>query len=359
MGSHISAVDLFCGAGGLTHGLIQAGIRVEAGLDIDSQAEHAYRQNNPGVAFICCDIANQDARIIESLFRPGKYRLLAGCAPCQPFSKLTYKSNRHESWNLLDTFGTLVRKILPDLVTMENVPELENRGSEVLQRFLSTLRCCNYQIDRKVVRCQEYGIPQSRTRLVLLASRLGKISVPEGDSIDPSLWKTVRDTIGSLPPLSSGEVDPDDPLHASSALSPLNLERIRATPADGGTWKDWPRELILKCHRRSTGKSYGSIYGRMWWDRPAPTMTTLCNGLGNGRFGHPSQDRAITLREAALFQSFPIEYEFWPREGKLNRKAVGRMIGNAVPPQLARTLGAALLEHAASLTPRNDDEWQQ
>jgi DNA (cytosine-5)-methyltransferase 1 len=125
----------------------------------------------------------------------------------------------------------------------------------------------------------------------------------------------------------------------------MNLRRIRATAHDGGARESWPRTLQLECHRRSTGARYPSIYGRMWWDKPAPTMTTLCNGIGNGRFGHPRQDRAITLREAALLQTFPRRYDFWPREEKLNTKAVARMIGNAVPPQLAKALGKALLLH--------------
>jgi len=345
----ISAVDLFCGAGGLTYGLTQAGINVEAGIDIDEQAGHAFRRNNPGAEFICRDVASEGYQSVDKLFRPGKIRLLAGCAPCQPFSKLTYKSGRHESWNLLDSFGYLVEHILPELVTMENVPELKDRGREVFQRFLSTLHRCNYDFDWRPVRCQEYGIPQSRTRLVLLASRLGSISIPEGKYREPSQWKTVREAIGDLLPLAAGEVDYDDPLHAASLLSPTNLRRIRATPTNGGTWKDWPEDLVLACHRRRSGSTYGSIYGRMWWDKPAPTMTTLCNGLGNGRFGHPEQDRAITLREAALFQSFPREYEFWPTNQKLNRRAAGRMIGNAVPPMLAKALGEALIKHVVNV----------
>lgn len=134
-------------------------------------------------------------------------------------------------------------------------------------------------------------------------------------------------------------------LMQAGMLSPTNLERLRATPHDGGTWKHWPEDLVLACHRKDTGKSYGSIYGRMRWDSPAPTMTTFCTGIGNGRFGHPEQDRSITLKEAALLQSFPSDYEFWPRDEKLNRGAVARMIGNAVPPRLAKVLGETFLSH--------------
>jgi DNA (cytosine-5)-methyltransferase 1 len=347
--SPISAVDLFCGAGGLTHGLIWAGIRVEAGIDIDKDAEYAFRTNNPGVEFYDWDLTRTDYQEIACLFRPGTIRLLAGCAPCQPFSKLTNGAGKHKDWDLLDHFARIVRGIMPELVTMENVPELAERGRDVYLHFVHTLEDCGYRVAAEVVRCEEYGIPQSRRRLVLLASRLGNIAVPKGECRDPSHYRTVRQTIGELRPLAAGEADPDDPLHVASLLSPINLERIRATPRDGGTRRDWPEHLVLPCHRRPTGKTYGSIYGRMWWDKPAPTMTTLCTGIGNGRFGHPEQDRAITLREAALLQSFPRSYAFWPDGKKLNRTAVARMIGNAVPPKLAEALGRALLSHVAAI----------
>jgi DNA (cytosine-5)-methyltransferase 1 len=345
--SPVSAVDLFCGAGGLTHGLLQAGIKVEAGIDLDGQMKYAYERNNPGVRFLRWDLARKNCNSIEKLFDTGKVRLLAGCAPCQPFSKLTNGRKRHCAWGLLDNFARFVRGIVPELVTMENVPELADRGREVFERFVGTLDALDYHVDWRVVHCPEYGIPQSRRRLVLLASRFGPISVPEGRYRRPSQWKTVRQTIGYLPELEGGEEDPSDPMHAASLPSQTNLKRIRATPHDGGSRNEWPDELVLDCHRRKSGESYYSIYGRMWWDKPAPTMTTLCTGIGNGRFGHPEQDRSITLREAALFQSFPRSYEFWPPDQRLNRKAVGRMVGNAVPPKLARELGRAIMQHIA------------
>ena len=346
--SPICAVDLFCGAGGLTHGLLQAGIKVNAGIDIDEQAKHAFVKNNPGTDFLCWDVSRKNYPSIKKLYDSDKIRLLAGCAPCQPFSRLTNGFRNHESWNLLDNFGRFVAGILPELVTMENVPELANRGREVFNRFLRTLEGQDYFVDWKLVRCVEYGIPQARKRMVLLASRLGPIAVPPGRYRYPSQWKTVRETIGNLTPLDSGEQDQDDPLHVAALLSPINFKRIRATRHDGGSRRDWPDALILDCHRKKSGRSYGSIYGRMWWEQPSPTMTTLCTGIGNGRFGHPEQDRSITLREAALFQSFPRSYEFWPKEQKVNRKAVGRMIGNAVPPRLAKALGESLLAHVSS-----------
>lgn len=357
--SRISAVDLFCGCGGLTFGLRQAGISVVAGIDIDAQMEYAYATNNPGSVFLLRNVAATSSSDIADLFESGKYRLLAGCAPCQPFSKLTNGSRKHGAWGLLDHFGGFVADILPELVTMENVPELADRGRRVFERFLATLSGRDYHVDWRVVNCAEYGVPQSRKRLVLLASRLGDVRIPEGWYKHPSQWRTVRQVIGQLPPLAAGEEYPSDPLHAASRLSPLNLERIRATRHDGGTRHEWPDRLVLDCHRKKSGERYFSIYGRMWWDRPAPTMTTLCTGIGNGRFGHPEQDRSITLREAAMFQTFPRGYRFWPPDQKLNRKAVSRMIGNAVPPKLARELGRALMEHVAAIESRGRSDEPQ
>jgi len=348
--SPITAVDLFCGCGGLTHGLMRAGIAVQYGLDIDPQSAFAYEANNPGAAYLTQDIYDVTGPQIRDMFEPDKLTLLAGCAPCTPFSKLTHGMADHHALDLLDNFGHLVKTVKPDLVTMENVPELAERGRVVFDRFLAILDRHGYSPRWAIVKCERYGVPQSRRRLVLLGSRLGQIELPDAPYETPSRWKTVRETIGDLAPLKSGQVDPNDPLHGASRLSDLNLERIQHTVHDGGTWKAWPDRLKLACHKKDSGKTYGSIYGRMWWDKPSPTMTTLCTGIGNGRFGHPEQDRSITLREAAMFQSFPDDYEFWPADQKLNRSAVSRMIGNAVPPQLAKWLGKALIDHVRELS---------
>ena len=346
--SPVSAVDLFCGAGGLTHGLLQAGIKVEAGIDIDEQAEYAFVTNNPKTKYLAWDVGRKTSPSIEKLFVEGKIRLLAGCAPCQPFSKLTQAIDNHHCCDLLNNFARFIDKIQPELVAMENVPELAERGREVFNHFVDTLEKLDYNVDWKIVKCEEYGVPQFRRRLVLLASKLGELKVPAGRYHNEKKWKTVRKTIGDLPPLESGEEHPSDRLHVASKLSDLNLRRIKATSPDGGNRREWPEELVLECHKRETGDRYHSIYGRMWWDKPSPTMTTLCTGIGNGRFGHPEQHRSITLREAALLQSFPKSYQFWPPGAKLNRGAVSRMIGNAVPPRLAKALGRAIMDHVAA-----------
>jgi DNA (cytosine-5)-methyltransferase 1 len=352
--SPISAIDLFCGAGGLTSGLRKAGIRVEAGIDVDPQAEFAYATNNKGSKYLPWDVTSLKGDHLQEMFAPDHIRLLAGCAPCRPFSKLTQGIQDHKEFDMLDHFGRLIREILPELMIMENVPELAGRGRQVLDRFEQTLCDEGYQTDSAIVSCEQFGVPQARRRFVLVASRLGSIAIPDGPYRYPSQWKTVKKTFSGLSQLKSGEQDPNDPLHGAALLSEINLKRIQATPPDGGTWKHWPEHLKLACHKTDKGKTYGSIYGRMWWDRPGPTMTTLCTGLGNGRFGHPDQDRAITLREAALLQSFPKSYVFWPPDKPVNRKAVGRMIGNAVPPKLGKVLGRVLVDHVAQYN-RSDD----
>ena len=180
-------------------------------------------------------------------------------------------------------------------------------------------------------------------RLVFLASTLGKIEIAE-PTHEPETYRTVFDAIGDLEPLKAGEVSSFDPVHRASRLSDLNLRRVRVTPAGGG-WGDWPEDLVLECHKRPTGKSYPSIYGRMWWDKPSPTITTNCNGLGNGRFGHPEQDRAISLREAALLQTFPPDYEFVEPGGELLIRQVAAQIGNSVPVLLGRSIAATIKQH--------------
>ena len=192
---------------------------------------------------------------------------------------------------------------------MENVPQLMDfNESSIFQDFCNELAEMGYKFSYSVVFCPDYGIPQRRRRLVLLASKLGEISIlPKTHT--PDNYVTVKDVISSLPPIKSGEVCATDPLHRARQLSPINIRRIQATK-EGGSWREWPDELVLDCFKKESGRTYGSVYGRMRWNEPAPTMTTQCTGLGNGRFGHPEQDRAISLREAAIFQTFPENYKF-------------------------------------------------
>jgi len=344
----IKAIDLFCGAGGLTHGLQRSGINVVAGYDVEAQCRFAYEQNNNAV-FIQKSVTDITPEEFQHYYEGAEIRVLAGCAPCQTFSSYNKKSKeenlKDERWNLLTNFGDHIEAIEPEIVTMENVPRLVNQ--RVFGDFVDKLIDLGYQLSFKVVYCPQYGIPQSRSRLVLLASKFGPIKLIEPThSVDE--YVTVGDVIRDLPPVKAGESHPEDPLHKAANLSELNLKRIKAS-VPGGTWNDWPEELIAECHKKGSGSTYSAVYGRMRWDQVGSTMTTQCTGFGNGRFGHPEQDRAITLREAAILQSFPNDYEFWPNGIKVENVPIAKMIGNAVPVRLGEVVGESIKEHLRGL----------
>jgi len=336
----IACVDLFCGAGGLTHGLISEGIKVVAGIDVDEACRHPFEANN-AAKFINEDVGRLTPKRLDELFGDAEIRVLAGCAPCQPFSTYAQRYDVVGSprWGLLYQFGRLIKATDPDLVTMENVPSVAKHA--VFDDFVETLEKMGYHVKQGVVDCSLYGLPQSRRRMVLLASRLGPIELVAPTHDRPA---TVRSAIGRLSQIDQGGAHLKDPLHAASKLSDLNLERIRAS-RPGGTWRDWPDHLVAACHRRETGRTYPGVYGRMAWDEPAPTLTTQFYGFGNGRFGHPEQDRAISLREGAILQGFPKSYSFIPKGSPVHFKALGRMIGNAVPVTLGEVIGKSIATH--------------
>ena len=337
----VEAVDLFCGVGGLTSGLLSAGVRVVAGIDVDKACCFPFEANHAGARFIEQDVSSVTGDQLRSLWSPGVVRLLAGCAPCQPFSSYARgKGIGHAKWGMLGQFARLIKEAQPDLVTMENVPGLQRQ--EPFQHFLETLKQCGFHVSYGVLNAAEYGVPQRRKRLVLLAAKHGPIALPKPTHPGKDHWVTVRKAIGDLPKLQHGRASKEDVIHRAASLSPLNLKRIRASKP-GGTWRDWPVELVATCHTKESGKHSGGVYGRMMWDSPAPTMTTLCNGFGNGRFGHPEQNRAISLREAAIFQSFPKGYIFTEPGQVVSVKTVARLIGNAGPPKLAEAVGRQLL----------------
>lgn len=340
--SKVVAVDLFCGVGGLTRGLENAGITVRLGVDIDPDCEYPYTANN-GAKFLLKSVTDLTAKELGQPNKAAGYRLLAGCAPCQPFSTYHQKAgSKDDRWKLLDHFGRLVRESEPDLITMENVPNLAKQS--VFRAFVRVLERMNYHVSYEVVDCSEFGVPQQRRRLVLLASKLGPIALLRPKSKKNN---TVRHAIGGLPAIRAGGVYARDPLHQACELSDINLKRIRASKP-GGTWRDWEKKLVAPCHRRKTGKTYPGVYGRMVWDEPAPTMTTQYFAFGSGRFGHPSQARAISLREGAILQSFPRGYKFVKRGQPVFRKTVGRLIGNAVPVKLGEAIGKSILSHVRS-----------
>jgi len=356
--NQVSAIDLFCGIGGLSFGLQSAGINVNAGIDLDDSCRYAFEENCK-TTFINKDIQSLTSENITHLFKNSKYKILAGCAPCQPFSSYTYKLDKNEDnrWTLLYEFGRLVEESKPTIVTMENVPTLLNfKKAPVFADFVKKLEATGYYVSYNVIYAPDYGIPQKRKRLVLLASQLGKIElIPPTHK--PNEYVTVKAAIGNLNKIKSGEFDAADFIHKSSKLSDKNIERVKQSKP-GGSWKrDWDENLKLTCHTSEKGKTYVSIYGRMKWDEPAPTMTTFCTGIGNGRFGHPEQDRAISLREAAILQSFPKNYKFAENLETLNFSKTSKHIGNAVPPKLGEIIGKSIIEHLENYSNDGKDKY--
>src|SRR5690606_21699746 len=310
---NIDVFDFFSGCGRTSSGFKQAGLNIRKGLDNEIDAAKNYKRNFPEAVYINDDIRKIHPRSISNIVGGRKSKLLfSGCAPCQPFSK----QNRHvkkddERINLLDEFAKFIKFWMPEYVFIENVPGMQRNAekSDTFKRFTGLLSSIGYNYDAKIVEAQSYGVPQRRSRLVLLASLVGEAEIPpptHGDGLRP--LTTVRDWIFDLPPLENGTSHPDDPDHFATRLSELNLERIRATPEGGGR-DSWPDHLLLDCHRGYTGHS--DVYGRLSWDKPAVGLTTRCISYSNGRFGHPVQDRALSLREAACLQTFPRSFAFY------------------------------------------------
>ena len=262
----ISAVDLFCGVGGLTYGLEQAGIKVNAGIDIDETCKYAYKENN-NAAFVCKDIDLVTSEYLSSLYPEDDIKLLVGCAPCQPFSPHAYKKKDRESdekWGLLSKMQELVEDVEPEIVSIENVPPIKTQ--EVFTDFVSTLDDLDYEIDYDVLYCPNYGVPQKRRRLVLVASKLGEINLPsetharsEQSGLKP--YRTVRDTIEDLPEITDGTVYRTDPLHWTRKLAEINKKRLKQSEP-GGTWLDWDPELRAPCHQKPSGQTYKSVTPR-------------------------------------------------------------------------------------------------
>ncbi len=334
----IAAVDLFCGIGGLTCGLLQAKISVRAGFDLDDSCAFAYERNNKGARFFHRDIAEISPADIRAHFAGADFSALVGCAPCQPFSRL--RENRREKpgvdrrWALLNDFAKLVRETMPDVVSMENVPGLRRRP--IYDDFVRALKECGYQTSDAIVDCVNYGVPQNRKRLVVLASRRGKITM-----LPPAPKK--QGTVGGAIGIMRGKTAKDDPAHISYNLSEKNRRRIRASKP-GGSWRDWDSKMVSPCHGKR-GHDFPSPYGRMRPDAPAPTITTQFCFYSCGRFGHPKEDRAVTVREGALLQSFGRGYALFNKNAPLQITQMARHIGNAVPPKLGLVIGKSIVHH--------------
>lgn len=342
----IIAIDLFCGAGGLTRGLLDAGIDVVAGFDIDKFASKTYelnniRSNNLNAKYIEQDVSTITKGEIIKLIGSESYRrknkikfLLAGCAPCQPFSqKNQLRSNLMDPRRtLIIYFANLINELKPDFVFMENVTGLERSEPDSFAYFTNTLAQNKYLWDKNIVNAAEHGVPQNRKRFVLLASLHGGIKIPLG-SYDGTVnkFKTVRDTVMHTPAITAGETHHIIQNHKVANLREINLERLKYSNRI-----DWPEHLWLKCHKKDN-VGHKDAYGRMSWDKPSPTLTTKFFSISNGRFAHPEQYRAISLHEGALLQSFPENYIFYGN----STQQIARQIGNAVPPVMAQSLARA------------------
>jgi DNA (cytosine-5)-methyltransferase 1 len=336
--------DYFSGCGGTSAGLRAAGMKPVLALDIDPEALSTYAENFPEGTAVERDVRDLSTSDLEHLFENERNSptLFSACAPCQPFSKQNrQKKNKDDRASLLNELGRFVRRFRPELLVIENVPGLQNISKDEdgpLHQLVELLDELGYWHTTEIIQAQDYGVPQNRRRLVLLASLFGPIGFPEptnGEGREP--LKTVRQAISHLPPIEAGESDERVPNHYASALAPQNLERIRAVKEGGGR-RSWADHLKLECHKDVRG--YTDVYGRMSWDKPSPALTTRCVSLSNGRFGHPEQDRAISIREAACIQTFPNDFLF---KGSVNGMA--RQIGNAVPPRLAEEIGRYLVNH--------------
>ncbi len=342
------AVDFFCGAGGLTKGLTMTGISVILGIDNDPSCKDTYEFNNPGAKFLNRDLSELDISDLEpflSDIEPSAL-IFTGCAPCQPFTKLNNVVKGGGRSRLLLDFSRFVMAFQPGFVLIENVPGIAKvPGFSAFRRFIKVLQGSSYIVSQGVLDAKEFGIPQTRNRLVLLAAKHAEPGLPaptHGQGLLP--YKTVADSISHFPAIEAGESHPIVPNHRASHLSVKNLERLRLTPLDGGDRYSWPDDLWLECHKNGHS-GHSDVYGRMWWNRPSPSITCRCDSISNGRFGHPEQNRAISLREAASLQGFPEDYEFF---GK-SKSVIATQIGNAVPVPLAKLLGEHIVNIATQL----------
>lgn len=344
---NLKAVDFFCSGGGMSYGMQQAGINVIAGIDVDKSCEATYTSNIKGAKFIHADVFDLDVKQLEdklSLQRNDDELILIGCSPCQFWSIInTDKEKSKKSKDLLKEFRRFVEYLIPGYVVVENVPGVLRRKHESgLEDFINWLNFNGYKVHFNVHEVSEYGVPQHRRRFTLIANRVTDVEIEPQKIFGNKL--TVRDVLGEhngFSPIMAGHKDNTDFMHTTAGLEPINIRRLSCTEKDGGTRLAYAddEELAPNCHKNNS-KSFKDTYGRMWWDRPSPTITTKFFSISNGRFAHPEENRAISLREGAVLQSFPKDYVF--KSASIEKTA--RMIGNAVPPKYAEAIGKAIIK---------------
>ena len=368
--NHINsrAIDLFCGAGGLSLGLENSNIEVPLGVEINATAAITYRNNHRQSSVIEDDVRNvTGTQILQQLeIEEGELFLLAGCPPCQTFSSLQKDDVTNDDRNnLIFEYTRLISEIKPLFILMENVPGLKNgRGKKIFSDAVEQLEQ-EYEVNFDVLNCADFGVPQTRKRLVLHGIRKDvcallkqhnpnfEVALPvathtqDRNDHTKKPWENAGKVLGDLPPVEAGAPAPDDyPNHETNGLTEVNIERIQYIREHGGSRDCLPERLQLPCHKKNN-VGYGGVYGIIDINKPAPTMTGGCICYSKGRYGHPTQDRAITVREAARFQSFPDTYVFAGSRGE-----TALQVGNAVPPLLAQASGkyfVSLLEHLYTL----------
>ena len=339
------AIDFFCGAGGMSYGLMKAGIEVVAGLDLDQSCQATFEHNVKGAQFLAKDVTRLSVtELIEALEikENDDSLILTGCSPCQFWSKInTDRSKSRQSAFLLKEFARFVIELRPGWLAIENVPGIVNKRGSVLPDFLRILGKSGYTCAHAVINLSHFGIPQTRQRFVLIANRLGISSdLPTPLTVGPATVRSCLGKANGFMSIKAGHRDQTSFMHTASGLSPINLSRIEKTPTDGGkrsAWNDDPN-LALRAYEGRESQ-FSEVYSRMSWDKPAPTITTRFNSFSNGRFGHPEELRAISLREGATLQTFPKTYRFFG-----SMPVVARHIGNAVPPAFAKLLGQHILQ---------------
>jgi DNA (cytosine-5)-methyltransferase 1 len=346
----IIGIDLFCGAGGITLGMRNAGIKVRLGVDKDHRFQKTYELNNPGSKFLHADISKLTGKeILDRIgLKSDEEFILAACAPCQPFSsqnkKNVLRGYEDVRSNLLSQVSRIIEEIKrkPDYIFVENVPGLSDGRHPIFDRFEEVLYRLRYTCVSDTIDSARYGVPQHRKRFILIGKKeITHLAFPDTThGPNKCAYETVGQYIKGLPPIKAGGISKSVPNHQSRNLSAINLKRIRSVPKDGGSRDSFSKELVLECHKdKSVG--HKDVYGRLAWNKPAPTITTKCICLTNGRFGHPTQDRAISVREAARLQTFPDSYIFYGPG--LDSQAV--QVGNAVPVKLAEVFIRSLIKN--------------
>lgn len=344
--AQLKAVDFFCSGGGMTSGFRKAGINVLGGIDIDLECEKTYTANNPDSKFIHSDIKELNFKTLETELKIKKKDdnlIFIGCSPCQYWSNIkTIKAKSEESKNLLADFQKFVNYFKPGHIVIENVPGILNRFEEgPLKAFIEFLDKEKYTYSKGVINASHYGVPQTRKRFLLIASRvIQNVSLPVADT--KIKLPTVRQFIGDkkkFPSIPTGHRDATNFLHTTSGLSDNNKKRLEMTPHNGGTRAAWRNTDLQIPAYVGKDDSFQDIYGRMYWDKPGPTITTKFFSITNGRFGHPEQNRGISLREGATLQTFDLSYKFYSN----SMASTARIIGNAVPPQLSKRIAKSIL----------------